>query len=331
MPSSISTLPVFILAGPTAVGKTNIALELATKYNFEIISADSAQVYIGMNIGTAKPDVQILNQIQHHLINLITPEESYSVGRFIQDTSIAINKIHKSNKIPLIVGGTMLYINALLFGIHNLPPANQSIRRKIEESAKINGWEYLYQQLLNIDDKTAKNIHPSDKQRISRALEIFHSFKITPSQYYAQTKKNQKFNYKNIWITANNRTQLRANITTRWLKMIEDGIIDELKYLKNQYRLNPNLPSMRTIGYRQIWQYLAARNNNNQPGLLDLYNQKAINATSQFAKRQMTWLKSIIAKSSENNLFPQLILDYQESDNLLKNKISKFIDYHLNN
>lgn len=323
--------PVFILAGPTAIGKTNLALELAQVYPFEIISVDSAQVYIDMNVGTAKASKELRAQIPHHLIDLIPPTQAYSVGSFLRDCELVIYDIFSRNKLPLITGGTMLYVNSLLNGIHELPPANLQIREDIKNEAKNIGWEGLHQKLMSLNKSLAQKIKPTDKQRISRALEMIAQEKSLSTKLFSEKKLQLPFRFANIFITANNRENLRKNIKLRWQKIIEQGIVEEIIYLQNKYKLTEDLPSMRSIGYRQMWQYLSDPQKD-LPTTINIYNELAINATAQFAKRQMTWINSLISKNQIAAIqqFSQLAVDYELEENKIKSATLEFIDKNLN-
>ena len=244
------------LTGPTAAGKTELALSLASNFPIDIVNADSAQIYRGMNIGTAKSSKSILNHYPHYLIDIIDPEESYSAGSFVRDASFQIDASIKNNRIPLIVGGTMLYLNSLCKGIAQLPEKNMEIREEIEKKAQKKGWGEMYAELKKIDLCAANNINENDKQRIQRALEVYYitgkkiselQKKTTPQNDY----KFEVFSMKNI-----NRDELYSKINNRFLDMLEAGFVEEVRILREREGLSSGHMSMRAVGYRQIWKYL---------------------------------------------------------------------------
>ena len=278
--------PVLFLMGPTASGKTDLAVSLATTSNFEIVSVDSAMIYRGMDIGTAKPNSDILAQAPHHLIDIRNPDESYSVAEFCHDANALIDQIHQRKNIPLLVGGTIMYFHALQFGITELPAANADVRTHIDNTAKKHGWEYVHSQLAAVDPESAKKIHPNDAQRIQRALEVFELTGVKLSSYHAnKAVVRNDISILNIGLFPADRTKLHQHIETRFEDMLENGIIDELKALRQQWDLSAHMPSMRCIGYRQLWTYLE-----NEIDLEEMHDQ-AVAATRQLAKRQLTWLR----------------------------------------
>ena len=272
--------------GPTASGKTDLAVSLATTSNFEIVSVDSAMIYRGMDIGTAKPSADILTKAPHHLIDIRNPNESYSVAEFCNDANALIDQIHQREKIPLFVGGTIMYFHALQFGITELPAANAEVRKQIEKLAEEYGWEYVHSQLELVDPEAAKKIHPNDAQRIQRALEVFELTGVKLSSYHAnKSQVRNDISILNIGLFPEERSNLHHHIELRFEDMIENGVIDELKHLRQQWELTAQMPSMRCIGYRQIWAYLE-----NDISLEEMHDQ-AVAATRQLAKRQLTWLR----------------------------------------
>ena len=278
--------PVIFLMGPTASGKTDLAVSLANSSNCEIISVDSAMIYRGMDIGTAKPDPDILAHAPHHLINIRNPDESYSVAEFCQDANSLIDQIHQRKKIPLLVGGTIMYFHALQFGITELPAANAEIREKIEATAREYGWNYVHNQLAAVDPESAEKIHPNDAQRIQRALEVYEITGVKLSSFHtAEANIRQDISILNIGLFPEERSKLHQQIAARFDKMMNDGVIEELKSLRQQWKLSAQMPSMRCIGYRQIWSYLEQEINQEE-----MYDQ-AVAATRQLAKRQLTWLR----------------------------------------
>jgi tRNA dimethylallyltransferase len=273
--------------GPTAVGKSAIAMQLAKKINTELISVDSAMVYREMNIGTAKPTAKELKEIPHHLINIRDPKESYSAADFCHDANIVIKKILTKNKVPILVGGTMLYFKTLQFGLDEMPSADKNIREKISQQAKKIGWPALHEKLKKIDPIAAEKIHANDAQRIQRALEVYEiTGKPISDLHQPKQKSNSEVDFINIAIMPTDRNKLHQRIEQRFQKMLDQGLVEEVRKLFNRGDLNPDLPSMRAVGYRQVWQYLTGKLSYEE------MIEKAIAATRQLAKRQLTWLKS---------------------------------------
>ncbi len=274
------------LMGPTASGKTELAIRLRQKYPVEIISVDSALIYRGMDIGTAKPDQHEQALAPHRLIDILDPAQAYSAADFRRDALNEMKNIVAQGKIPLLVGGTMLYYKALLEGLSPLPAANPEIRQQIEQEALTNGWEVLHDQLKAIDPVSAARIHPNDPQRLSRALEVYRISGKTLTEL-TQTKGDQlPFRVKQFAIAPKERTELHRRIELRFEKMLKMGFEDEMKALHARDDLHPDLPSIRCVGYRQMWDYLDGNTT------LDDAIFRGICATRQLAKRQITWLRS---------------------------------------
>ncbi|CCN37684.1 tRNA dimethylallyltransferase [Vibrio nigripulchritudo SO65] len=274
------------LMGPTASGKTEIAIRLRQKYPVEIISVDSALIYKGMDIGTAKPDEEEQSKAPHRLIDILDPSESYSAADFRRDALSEMNEIVAAGKIPLLVGGTMLYYKALLEGLSPLPAAEPAIRQQIEQDALTLGWSALHDQLKDIDPVSAKRIHPNDPQRLSRALEVY---KISGKTLTELTKKQGEplpFRVKQFAIAPKERAELHRRIELRFEKMIDAGFEEEVQALYARKDLHPDLPSIRCVGYRQMWDYLDGN------CTLDEAVFRGVCATRQLAKRQITWLRS---------------------------------------
>jgi tRNA dimethylallyltransferase len=274
--------------GPTASGKTGVAVELARELPCEIISVDSAQVYRHMNIGTAKPDAATLEATPHHLVDVIEPDERFSAARFRDDAQALMREITERGRIPLLTGGTMLYFKTLLEGLSELPQADPAIRLVIDTMADESGWPALHQELQRVDPKTAARLEPNDAQRIQRALEVFYITE-RPMSDILKKPKYVYFPYTPIKIALvpGDRAGLHDRIAARFEAMLELGLIGELRKLRKDYALDPSMPSMRCVGYRQAWQYL-----DGEIGLTALREQ-GIAATRQLAKRQLTWLRAM--------------------------------------
>ena len=287
--------------GPTASGKTALAIELVKNYDCEIISVDSALIYQQMDVGSAKPDAAELAVAPHHLIDIIDPAESYSAADFRKDALLKIEDIISRGKTPLLVGGTMMYFKALIEGLSPLPGADEEIRAQIAAEAQADGWQALHDQLNEIDPVAAARIHPNDPQRLARALEVF---RISGQSLTELTKvKSDVFPYEAIQfaIAPNDRKVLHKAIETRFKAMLGLGFVEEVKKLKSRDDLHLELPSMRCVGYRQCWQYLDGEYD------YETMVEKAIVATRQLAKRQLTWLRGWpdliwLESGAENNL-----------------------------
>lgn len=280
--------PAIFLMGPTASGKTALAVELAQRFPVELISVDSALVYRDMNIGTAKPDAEILARAPHHLIDIIDPTESYSAATFRRDALALMTEITARGRVPLLVGGTMLYFRALRFGLSELPPADAAVRAEIEQQAAQIGWPALHAELARVDAATAARLAPNDSQRINRALEIFRISGSPMSQLIAlQEHTELPFQLTNIALVSGDRSVLHQRIASRFRQMLDHGLLDELKNLQAKYDLHRDLPAMRCVGYRQAWEFLAGEIS--EAELLE----KGIAATRQLAKRQITWLRGM--------------------------------------
>ncbi|MCG3727178.1 tRNA (adenosine(37)-N6)-dimethylallyltransferase MiaA [Vibrio cincinnatiensis] len=274
------------LMGPTASGKTDLAIQLRKKYPVEIISVDSALIYRGMDIGTAKPTAEELAQAPHRLINILDPSEAYSVADFRQDALREMQAIACEGKIPLLVGGTMLYYKALLEGLSPLPAADPHIRQEIELQAQQIGWEGLHTELQQIDPISAARIHPNDPQRLSRALEVYRISGKTLTELTKTKGEPIPFRIKQFAIAPKDRAELHRRIELRFEKMVQSGFEEEVKALYARDDLHPDLPSIRCVGYRQMWEYLDGK------GSLDEAIFRGVCATRQLAKRQITWLRS---------------------------------------
>ncbi|MCG6268229.1 MULTISPECIES: tRNA (adenosine(37)-N6)-dimethylallyltransferase MiaA [Vibrio] len=274
------------LMGPTASGKTDLAIRLRQKFPVEIISVDSALIYKGMDIGTAKPDQHELALAPHRLIDMLDPSEAYSAADFRRDALREMNDIVAQGRIPLLVGGTMLYYKALLEGLSPLPAADPEIRQQIEHEAEQHGWMALHDQLRQIDPVSAERIHPNDPQRLSRALEVYRISGKTLTELTQTKGEALPFRVKQFAIAPKERAELHRRIELRFEKMVEAGFEEEVKALYARKDLHPDLPSIRCVGYRQMWDYLDGN------GRLEDAIFRGICATRQLAKRQITWLRS---------------------------------------
>jgi tRNA dimethylallyltransferase len=274
----------FALLGPTASGKSNLALALAERLPLEIVSMDSAQVYRGLDIGTAKPSADERARVPHHLIDLVDPDQSYSAGRWRQDALRVIQEILERKNVPLIVGGTMLYYRTLVAGLDALPPANAEVREAITHEAGERGWPALHAELERVDPQSARRIPPRDAQRIQRALEVFRLTQKPLSSLQGKSGGALPFELK-AFALAPEREVLHRRIAERFDAMLAAGLVDELRNLKKHYNLSADLSSMRAVGYRQVWRHLE--------GGLDAraMREQAVAATRQLAKRQLTWLR----------------------------------------
>lgn len=282
----MSNLPdAIFLMGPTASGKTDLAIKLCQVLPCEIISVDSALVYKGMDIGTAKPTAAELAQAPHRLIDLLDPAQAYSAADFCRDATRHIKEIQANGRIPLLVGGTMLYFKALLEGLSPLPKADQSIRSKLEKQAEIYGWQALHDELREIDPISAERIHPNDPQRLLRALEVFRISGKSMTELTETKGQGLTGNIYQFAIAPEDRKVLHHRIEQRFEQMLVAGFEDEVKALYARDDLHKDLPAIRCVGYRQMWEYL--------DGDLD-YNEmvyRGVVATRQLSKRQMTWLR----------------------------------------
>lgn len=282
---------LFIL-GPTASGKTDLAIDLANRMDARLISVDSALIYRDMNIGTAKPEPELLKQYPHDLVDIIEPNENYSVARFIDDAKVAMKEAVAENKLPILVGGTMLYFKGLLDGLSDLPEANMDERKRIEAKANELGWPAMHTELAKLDPEAAARIDSNHSQRIGRALEICYSTGATMSELLAKPSTKgylpigDQFDVRQIGLEVADRSALHNRINYRFELMLEAGFIEEVEVLRKKYSLTPEHASMRCVGYRQAWQYLDGDFDREE---LVLRGQAA---TRQLAKRQLTWMRN---------------------------------------
>lgn len=280
--------PAIFLMGPTASGKTGVAVELVQHLPVEIISVDSALVYRDMNIGTAKPDAATLAVAPHHLIDVIDPTQSYSAAQFRGDALRLMAEITARGHIPLLVGGTMLYFKALREGLNDLPQADPALRMELEDRARQVGWPAMHQELARLDPETAARLQPTDAQRIQRALEVCLLSDRPMSALLAEEQQAElPYRLIQLALLPGDRAVLHARIAQRFDEMLKQGLVEELESLKTRYALTPDLPSMRCVGYRQAWQYLEGECTAAE------MRELGIIATRQLAKRQLTWLRGM--------------------------------------
>ncbi|XID75918.1 tRNA (adenosine(37)-N6)-dimethylallyltransferase MiaA [Alkanindiges sp. WGS2144] len=288
-----SELPVICLMGPTASGKTALACELFETGRFELVSVDSALVYQDMNIGTAKPSPAELAQYPHFLVDIIDPTQVYSAAQFVEDVTQLVDSIHARGKVPLLVGGTMLYFRSLIMGMaDNLPAADPLVREQIEQRARIKGWQSIHDELKQVDPRAAIRFKPADHQRVTRALEVYYLTGRAISDLHdeQQNQLNPDYHFE-LHALMPDRLWLHQRIAERLDIMWKIGFLDEVIELRKKYQLHESLPSMRAVGYRQVWEFLE----NGGKTAQELHNmqEKALFATRQLAKRQYTWLRSL--------------------------------------
>ncbi len=284
------------LAGPTASGKSAASLAIAQRWPVEIISVDSALVYRGMDIGTAKPTAAELAQVPHHLINILDPLQSYSAADFVRDTTRLVDEINGRGRTALLVGGTMLYFKALLVGLDDMPQADAAVRLAIDARAAALGWHALHAELARVDPVTAARLPPLDSQRIQRALEVFEVSGRPLSSFQTGRTHNPDSPLAPehlISLEPRDRAWLHARIAQRFDAMLAEGFVEEVKHLRAQGDLSTDLPSMRCVGYRQAWDLLDAHGNTLGPAQLAELRELGVAATRQLAKRQLTWLRSM--------------------------------------
>jgi tRNA dimethylallyltransferase len=275
-----------LLMGPTASGKSALAMALAARLPVEIVSVDSAQVYRGMDIGTAKPGADERRAVPHHLIDILDPTEAYSAARFRADAVRLVAEISARRRIPLLVGGTMLYFKALRDGLSELPAADAAIRAEIDEDARHRGWPALHAELARVDPDTAARLEPGDAQRIQRALEVYRVTGAPMSRQLRGPGNALPFGLLPVALVPADRSALHSRIAARFDAMLAAGLVEELERLRATYDLHPGLPSMRCVGYRQAWRHLEG-----EYGRAEL-RDRGIFATRQLAKRQLTWLRA---------------------------------------
>ncbi|MCI0504654.1 MAG: tRNA (adenosine(37)-N6)-dimethylallyltransferase MiaA [Gammaproteobacteria bacterium] len=298
--------PAIFLLGPTASGKTEIAVRLVEDLPCEIISVDSAMVYRGLDIGTAKPDATILQKAPHRLIDICDPAEAYSAAQFAEDALREMNDIYIQGKIPLLVGGTFLYFRALAEGLSPLPAADPKARAQLDAEAKVVGWAEMHQRLTAVDPETASRVHPNDPQRIQRALEVYALTGEAMSSILRRDNPGElPYNVCKLILAPSDRSVLHDRIAIRFNRMLKLGLVNEVEQLYRRSDLHKDLPSIRAVGYRQVWAYLGGELR------YDEMIQKGIAATRQFAKRQFTWLRSekeeMWFDALENNIYSKIL------------------------
>jgi len=281
--------PAIFLMGPTASGKTTLAVELVKRFPLEIISVDvdSALVYRGMNIGTAKPEAELLRLAPHRLIDIRDPAEGYSAAEFREDALAEMADITAQGRIPLLTGGTFLYFRALESGLSDMPAADARVRARLEAEAQQHGWEALHARLASVDPQAASRIHANDPQRIQRALEVYELSGRPISDFHGQQQADAlPYRLLKLGLVPEDRAVLHEQIQQRFMQMLADGLVEEVRALTSRGDLTPELPAMRAVGYRQVWAFLAGNSG------YDEMVEQAIVATRQYAKRQLTWLRS---------------------------------------
>lgn len=279
--------PAIFVMGPTAAGKTDLAVAMSEKLPCELISVDSALVYHGMDVGTAKPEAEVLQRVPHRLIDILDPAEAYSVARFREDALAAMAEITAVGRIPLLVGGTMLYFRALEQGLSRLPAADPALRARLDEELAGHGLAAMHRRLRQVDPAAAARIHPNDPQRILRALEVFEISGSPISELQAGAERNElPYRVSKLIIAPQTRATLHRRIEQRFRGMLEQGFIDEVRRLRQRGDLKLSTPAMRAVGYRQVWEYLDGKYG------YDELLARGTAATRQFAKRQLTWLRA---------------------------------------
>lgn len=283
----MSNLPVVFLMGPTASGKTDLAMKLYDHMPCEIVSVDSAMIYKGMDIGTAKPDQETLARYPHRLIDICDPSEAYSAAEFRMDALKQIEEIRSAGKVPILTGGTMLYFHALRNGLANLPEADAAVRERLLQEAEAEGWAAMHARLAEVDPESAKRLNPNDAQRLQRALEVYEITGRSMTDLWAeQEKQKPDFPIVSLAVMPQERSELHDRIARRFDIMLEQGFVDEVRTLWDRGDLNLQMPSVRCVGYRQVWEYFAGTWD------YDTMKFKGVVATRQLAKRQVTWLRS---------------------------------------
>jgi len=285
MPVTRARPDALLLAGPTASGKSEWALRLAERCPIEIVSVDSAQVYRGLDIGTAKPDLRTRAQVPHHLIDIRDAASQYSAGDFVADAVRLIPQIQARGRLPVLVGGTMLYFRSLIRGMAAIPLADPAIRRDIDVRAAVHGWPAIHAELARVDPASAARIHPNDPQRLQRALEVYVSTGRPLSEWHAEPARDHNLRFRGWALVPGDRASLHHRIQSRFTDMIDRGWVDEVLALRARGDLDARTPSLRAVGYRQLWTHVA------EGASLQTAVSRGIAATRQLAKRQLTWIR----------------------------------------
>ncbi|MEM9386330.1 MAG: tRNA (adenosine(37)-N6)-dimethylallyltransferase MiaA [Pseudomonadota bacterium] len=285
--TSTGAWPAVVLTGPTAAGKTALAIHLAERGPFDVISVDSAMIYRGMDIGTAKPDPEVLARVPHALVDICDPAQAYSAGRFVEDALGAMERSRRVGRVPLLIGGTALYLKALQRGLAPLPTADGEMRARLDAQALTEGWPALHRELAGVDPAAAARIHPNDAQRIQRALEVWHLTGTPLSVLQDATEApSRAYTYLKYAVMPADRATLHERIEQRLAQMLAAGLVEEVAELFARGDLNERMPSMRSVNYRQYWRHLKGEHSAAQAG------EAAVQATRQLAKRQLTWLRA---------------------------------------
>ena len=307
-----------VILGPTASGKSSLALKIASVRSAEIISLDSALIYKGMDIGTAKPTADELALVPHHLIDIIDPRETYSAAQFRSDCTRLVRQIEQANALPIICGGTMMYYKALVDGLSPLPTTDPKIRASIAKEAEQVGWVAMHKKLEHIDPVLYAKLSPNDKQRVSRALEVFAMTSRPMSSFYAQKGSQCPFPRREVvLLPEDDRQKLRVSIRERFMQMLSQGFVDEVRRLRDRGDLSLDLPSMRCVGYRQVFEYLEEKCSEEE------MIERAVIATARLAKHQMTWLRGGLSSDRDQEV-PRLVLRPDDPD--LFDKVLSFVD-----
>lgn len=316
---ALDRTPILCIVGPTGSGKTHLTMSLAahaksTGITLEFISMDSALVYRGLDIGSAKPTAAEQAAVRHHLIDILEPTESYSAARFANDAKRLCEEIHARGNVPVVVGGTMLYWRAWAHGLSSLPPANPQIRAQLDEQGKLIGWPAMHAELVKVDPITAARLQPNDSQRVQRALEVYRVAGKPMSALLADSPSEDGREGSTIpqWINLvslepSDRSRLHQNLEKRFDEMLAGGLIEEVQALRKNPDLHANLPAIRSVGYRQVWEYLDGQTD------LEQMRYKALAATRQLGKRQLTWLRAISGRKTFDPFNPvelMAALDY---------------------